>query len=227
MARRRRIDGLFRAIGATEALGLTVVGVYDARFNASTTSWADARATNGGPTITLTGSPTLSNGVYTFDGATQYGRASNGRLSEITQDCALVVIGTLPTGSLRYVADLSASTATDAMALFQNTNVFAQAIATSAGSTYAAGVRVLHGRRTGSATAVVGSQLGASAEVTSAPANLAGVTADTLTLAASKAATPANFGDVSLRTVVAIKGAYTSATADIWNAYGALRGATL
>lgn len=224
-----RERAILRAIRQTEELGLTVVGAYDALFNVDDVSWADVRSRNPGPTITLTGSPTLSNGVLSFDGAAQYGRASGGRLGEITADHWMVLIASINgTEASRQMAAISRDATRTLMMLYSGaTSTTSQSqtgTATTTGVNYV-NPMVLHGSRVrAGGNITVSHRRGTDTENTASVAD-ADLAVTRFTVGASPADTAAAFANVSIRAVVFGTGAGSAAQQAIWNQYGALRGA--
>jgi hypothetical protein len=185
-------------------------------------SWADARGASAyAPALvqsTADAKPVYSASArtITFDGTDDYLRATSATWNTITAACAVIVVGTLPStvGSEERVLEVAAGDGTNVIGLNRaasngNPSAFVVGVAT-ASITAAAGTRVFHGRRTAASggNVTVGARLGAETEVTSTGAG-ADKTANAITLGASRAT--ALFADTIVRSLLVLKGGYTSA----------------
>lgn len=228
MSRRRRLNPVAAAaaelretLGDAALVGLYVMGINQSVSSGVLDSWADARGTAGfGPALagTLTARPAVGgSGILTFDGTDDYLRASAG-LGGITQDCALAIVGTLPTtgAGAEVMADLADGSANSILSLRRDVTNGSYLVlgggASSATVAAVAGTITMHGRRTGTgASSPTGARIGTGAEGT-ALSSLVAQTAASLTIGANRVATPAQFADFTCRAVLVYAGNYASGT---------------
>lgn len=237
----RAVSDVLRLLAAIRAAAGDqdyVLGAYDYRYNVGATgglvdTWADVRAQGGGPTLAAAGTarPTLSATGLQFNGTTNFLRnATQGRLAELTDNAAVVLVGVKP--SVAAVAKVAA-------VLSQGTTRFLnlEFSSTSQSSVYAggaaplatvaappAGLRIWHGARGRSAgNLYVSNQYGAAAATVAGPSAAAAVAAgavNRLTLGTHQNDVPsATFADLTDVRALLILSTYTVAMSDPINAW--------
>lgn len=208
-----------------------LIGWYDTRFPwtidaAAVGSWGDARGASGyGPALvqaTAADKPAYSASAQTitFDGVSEYLRATSATWNTITAAHAIVLVGTVPsTGATDAERMVETSTAAGASVLMIRREVsngvmsfIAAGGSPSVGRAAPSGRSILHCHRTASSggNVTVLGRVGSAASTT-ATAATTDATMNRLTLGASRFDVATLFADMALRAALVIKGDYTAA----------------